>query len=27
VPDDPGDVDFKTRSRGEAYFMRALVLI
>ena len=25
VPDDPGDVDFKTRSRGEAYFMRALV--
>ena len=25
VPDDPGDVDFKKRSRGEAYFMRALV--
>src|SRR5690554_1280110 len=25
VPDDPGDIDFKKRSKGEAYFMRALV--
>lgn len=25
VPDDPGDPDFKKRSKGEAYFMRALV--